>query len=312
MLRADNNSTQNPNNYKLQVIIVIMLTFADQAEIKAFQNPTKYISSTFEDNKTKFNYHTTPSHPTENKNPNERLLDLKFEAKSSEKTIEKLLSFLSTSQISLSKSSHIDIYTRGDNYNYLTISQFYVPEFDMYDYNLKLEMSRESRKEREETKYQELSSWISKTMEDFYGIKIKLDYTNHSLLLRKTGTSKSEGVVGISLASYGGNKLDEVTAHIFQSPVVLKTRDMVKTLLDPQGISSHPLSKTIYLLTSSNNEGIHLKKEGPIFEFNFHTDFVDTETRKKYANKLFDIYREITNTSPKLEFKLQNAFIDIK
>jgi len=284
------------------------MTFTDQAEKYNSNNPTKYVMCSLKDNGTSFSYQTTPRHPSEGKDPSERYLGLNIKSEVSPENMEKLLSFLSLSQSPVCQGSHMEIFTPNCNHN-LTVGREYVPEFNMNDYNFHLKMSRE---DRECAKSQEFSSWISWAMNDFFGIKVKLSYDKIFHSLKGTGTRNSEGVVGLCSAYSQGNSPYNLNAHIFQSPLELKTTDLVKTIFDPRGISSHSLSNIIHLLASADGEGLRIQNDGSFFEFNFDTGFVNPETRKKYTDSMFDIYKQITDTSPKPEFKTQNAFVDIK
>ena len=71
-----------------------METFADLAETKGLKNPTKYITSTLEHNGTRLYYQTTPHHPSENKDPNERILNLEIGAEFSENNKETIAKFI--------------------------------------------------------------------------------------------------------------------------------------------------------------------------------------------------------------------------
>jgi hypothetical protein len=280
-----------------------MLTFAEQAEKKESNNPTKYVMSKFENDGTRFYYQTTPSHPTENRNSDKRLLNLEIKSKISKKTIESFLSFLSTSQLKTFKSSYMEMFTPDkDN---IVIHQMYIPEFNITDYSLSFTILKELKTS---PKFNEFSSLVSKIMEDFYKIKIKLDYKNYFYYLKKTGIQNSEGVVGLHSVNSRENKIDNFTAHIFQSPLKFKTKDIVKTLFDSQSIFPN-FSNHLEVITHSNGECLHVQRMGSFLEFRFDTGFVSPKIRKKYADQMLDIYKQITNTSPKSKFNLQEAFI---
>lgn len=282
-----------------------MVTFAEKAEKENSEHPAKYVTSEFENNGTRFYYETTPHHPTEKIDPSQRSLILKLESPFSQGTIDELLSFLDITELSRTQSSDLVLSTsEGEN---ITVRQLYVPEFDLHHHKICLTMPRKMRATQ---RFDAFALMFSKMMEDFYGIKLGLTYGSILYDLDSKGKDNSEGVISHLRGNYSDVNLDYLNVDIFQSPVELNAKDIVRNLFKLQKDISYVI---LDLSNSFSGESLHAEsKLDSSLNFNFQIGSIGPEKRIRYGNNMFDIYRKITGTGPEPTFSNHNAFIDIK
>jgi hypothetical protein len=263
-----------------------MVTFAEKAEVENSEHPTKYVTSKFTDNDTQLYYQTTPHHPTENVDSDERYLELQLETPHTQDSIEKLLDFLALTRLSQTRASSLLFSTVEDEQ--IKVVQLYIPELDINHYNARLSMPRAMS---ESQRFEDFSSLFSRIMDDFYGIKIGLTYDDTFHNIERKGKDKSEGIIGSAGGTYGGGQPDKYEANIFQTPVRLNVSDIVRKFFELEESISYAYIESI---SSPNGEYLCARcNPGSSIKFEFYTDSTTSEKRILYGNEMFNIYQNL-------------------